>query len=741
MGNGESSGSFDRLDPGIQRWIWRQGWDDLRPIQERAIPLLLPADQDLILAAPTAGGKTEAAFLPILTTLAQRDAEGLGALVVSPLKALINDQHRRLEELGGEIGIPVHRWHGDVGQAKKRQVLEGAGGLLLITPESLEALFVRRGPALPELFADLLYVVIDELHSFIGSERGRQLQSLLHRVELATRRSIPRVGLSATLGDLGLAAEHLRPGQPERVESIEDRDGGGEVRLQVRGYRRSPQVDSEAAGGSEDSDGLTPEAESIGQDLFRRLRGGHHLIFANRRRDVESYADLLGRFSETERVPREFHPHHGSLSAELRSAAEKAMQEARPASILCTTTLELGIDVGRIESVAQIGAPPSVASMRQRLGRSGRAGRAPSILRIYLEVPPVDVRTPPHVEILPTLVQTVAMVELLIEGWVEPPRPEALHLSTLVQQLLSMIAQHGGVSAEQAYGALCRSGPFRGVEVPLFRDFLRCLGEAELIRQVHTGELVVDLAGERLLSHYSFYAAFSSPEEYRLVAHGKTLGTLPISSPLYEGLYLIFGGRRWRVLGVDDEAKVVTLEAAPGGRVPNFPGASSAQVHDEVRRRMLQVYRQVPQPRYLDRRAARFLAEACEAYSRLGLDERSLVPVGEDCLFFPWVGDLALGTLAVWLGAFGDQRVTIEGVALRFEARTPETVLDLLDKAWTAGPPDPLRLAAAVGTKQSEKHHVFLDDRVLDAELAADRFDPGRAHQALQVVLGATEPG
>jgi len=195
-----ASSSFFLLHEKVQRWIWRHEWRELRDVQERAIPPILEGRSDIILAAATAGGKTEAAFLPIVSRLIAGSGPGISCLYVSPLKALINDQFGRMEALCADLDIAVHRWHGDVSADRKRKVLRDPTGVLLITPESIEALMVLHGTAIPALFAGLRYVVVDELHSFIGSERGRQLQSLLHRIEVCVRRRMPRVGLSATLG-------------------------------------------------------------------------------------------------------------------------------------------------------------------------------------------------------------------------------------------------------------------------------------------------------------------------------------------------------------------------------------------------------------------------------------------------------------------------------------------------------------------------------------------------------------
>jgi ATP-dependent Lhr-like helicase len=741
----ETSTAFQRLHPRLQRWLWQQGWATLRDIQEAAIPAILAGDADVVIAAATAGGKTEAAFLPVLTAIDDDSGGSVRVLYVSPLKALINDQYDRLELLCCELEIPVHRWHGDVAASRKRRLLDQPAGVLIITPESLEALFILQGPKIRRLFERLAFVVVDELHAFLGTERGQQLQSLLHRVELAVRRRVPRIALSATLGDLSLAAEFLRPGGGEAVRRIESRDGGQELKVQIRGYREIPprftpkQAEQREAQGEEvHAEDLAPgDTLEIAGHLYERLRGGHHLIFANARTEVELYADLLRRLCERDNLANEFWPHHGSLSRDLREEAEAAIKDrSRPASAVCTTTLELGIDVGAIESVAQIGPPPSVASLRQRLGRSGRQG-GPAVLRGSVREPEIDIRTPPHGSLRSDLVEFIAAVRLLVDGWCEPPQGGALHLSTLVQQVLSLIVQHGGVQANQAWRALCRDGPFAAVSPELFAQLLRSLGAHELIRQEPTGELILDLKGERIVNHHSFYAAFQTPEEYRLMSGGKPLGTLPISFPLFPGLFLIFGGRRWAVVGVDEERKIVDLKPAMGGRLPGFEGGRGAPVHGRVRQEMLEIYRSAEIPPFLDSRARDLLAEGRETFARFELGERNLLAWEGGPLLFAWKGDRVLDTLVVWLSALG-HGVAREGVALVFSDAGPDRLREVCARLAAEPPPDPVELAAAVINKRTEKFHPWLSDGLLTLDYASRALDVAGAWA---VVRGVGEIG
>ena len=740
----EASQAFDQLDRTVRRWVWRQQWNELRDIQERAVAPILNG-RDVLISSATASGKTEAAFLPICSALAEDAAESLGVIYIAPLKALINDQQRRLDPLFECINAAVTPWHGDIASSVKRRFVERPKGALLITPESLEALFVTRGTAVPRLVEALRYIVVDELHAFIGTERGRQLQSLMHRMDVAAKRRVPRVALSATLGDLDLASEFLLPRRGGEVERITSSALGREVKMQVRGYRITrPQMgESEAAAAERAGDSVELEQMLTGDDLeisrhlYETLRGGTHLVFANRRVEVERFADLLRRRAERARLPNEFWPHHGSLSREIREESEERLQGTRPATVVATTTLELGIDIGAVDSIAQIGAPGSVASLKQRLGRSGRQAGAPSVIRIYVQEKEIGENTPPQDQLRGSLVQTVAMIRLLVSRWVESPPPAALHLSTLVQQVLSLTAQHGGFRAADAYRALCSSGPFDAVDESTFAQLLRDLASHELLSQTHDGTLVLDLSGERLVNHYDFYAAFTSPAEWRLLANGRALGTLPITFPLARDLFLIFAGRRWRVVEVHEERHEVDLEPARGGIPPHF-GGSGAMIHDGVRDEMRRVYEDNDIPAFLDATGRELLAEGRRAYRRFGLRDRPFLHHGRHTLLFPWAGDRIMNALALQLRA-RQVAVAIEGMALLVRDTTPVELQEHIQALADAGPPDTSMLATSVENKRTEKHHVFLSDKLLNADYASVQLDSEGAWRTA-VRLSTFEP-
>lgn len=681
----DSSG-FELLEPRIQRWIWAEGWTSLRDAQEWAVPVLVGADQDVIIAAATAAGKTEAAFLPILTNLLNRNDPPGSVLYISPLKALINDQWDRLSRLCEQLEVPVVAWHGDISSSKKHRFLKSSEGVLLITPESLEALFVNRGSSLAGVFQNLRYIVVDELHAFIGSERGKQLQSLMQRVERVAGRPLPRVGLSATLGDMKLASQFLRPGEADRVTVIESKNSNQTLQVQVRGYlqppmsalKKPPLERSEHDMEDEESDDESSPDFAIADHLYKVLRGSNNLIFPNSRQQVEWYADQLRRRCERDGVANEFWPHHGSLSKDLREQAEHALKAGnQAASAICTTTLELGIDIGSIKTVVQIGPPPSVASLRQRLGRSGRRSGEKATLRAYCKESPLKDGSSLSDQLRQGLVQTIAMVRLLARGWFEPPRAQGIHASTLVQQCLSVIAQCGGASAADLWKNLVTEGAFPEVQKPDFVGLLKSLGGHELIVQDSSGLLLPGTVGERLINHYDFYSAFTSDEEFRLVCDGKALGSVPVSRPLTKDQRIIFAGRRWQVRDVDLQAKVIVVSPARGGAPPQFDGLG-AMVHDNVREEMRAVLADSTPCPFIDAGAQALLEEARKTFNSLGLGDRCLVESGGKCYLISWLGDYANDALRLLLNHVG-LSCDNAGLAIEIEAGIAQTRAALIE--------------------------------------------------------------
>ncbi len=714
------SQGFTQLHKGVQRWIWTQKWDSLRDIQESAIKPILEADCDVIISASTAAGKTEAAFLPACSRIAELSPSGIGILYISPLKALINDQYRRLQSLCEILGFPVTPWHGDVSRSIKDKQRKKPEGILLITPESLESLLLNQSGWCLQAFNGLSHIIIDEFHAFIGTERGCQLQALMHRMEFLLQRTIPRIALSATLGEMQHVAYYLRPNKKIPCEIIESKTSRSDLKVQLRGYL-DPALEEDTA---------LSAFDAITDDLYSILRGKSHLVFANSRNRTESISAGLSDRCESDGVPNEFFPHHGSLSKELRESLEARLQEQKlPTTAICTMTLELGIDIGSVDSIAQVTAPHSVASLRQRLGRSGRRG-SPAILRMF--IPEIEITSKTHLlnRLRLETVQCIAMVNLLLKKWYEPPASNQYHLSTLVQQTLSVIGQYGGVRANQLWLLLCDSGPFHLVEQTLYGRFLRALGEQHLITQTHDGQIILGHRGEKIVEHYTFYTAFNTPEEYRLECEGRVLGTVPINQPLEVGNLIIFAGKRWEVLHVDAEKKLIALKRASGGRPPKF-GGNGQMIHDIVRQEMFRVYREKEVPIYLDENAKILLEEGVDCFRVLGLDKAKIILHGNTIHILPWLGDQTTNTITVLLRAEGLSADCFGGI-IDIRNCSRESFAGTIENTLRKPKPTPEYLANGIADTIIEKHDPLLPKTIRDIGYGARFFDVNGAYKWME---------
>ncbi|MCR9579265.1 DEAD/DEAH box helicase [Vibrio antiquarius] len=724
----------EKLDVRVQRWIFKQGWANLREIQCLAIEPILSAKTDLVISASTAAGKTEAFFLPAISAIANQD-EGVGILYISPLKALINDQDRRLESLSDLMGLPVTPWHGDSAKSRKNKLKTTPAGIVLITPESLESLLIRDSGWMKSAFSDLKYIVIDEFHAFLGTERGHHLLSLLHRLEHllgSLKKPIPRVALSATLGELDKVPLSLRPNQSLPCKIIRDSNSTSVLKVQVKGYVNPAQVDSE-----------TPiDAEyKICQDLFKFCRGGNHLVFANSRKRTESIAATLSDFCDQQCVPNEFFPHHGSLAKELREDLEKRLlQDQYPTTAVCTMTLELGIDIGKVNSVVQVTAPHSISSLRQRMGRSGRRG-GPSILRVLIAEDELT-KDSNVVDILRLeLIQSLAMIRLLIGSkWYEPADLSLYHFSTLLHQILAVIAQWGGIRADQLFNLLCKEGPFQKVGVDDFKGLLVHMGNTNLITQLGNGELVLGILGERITSHYSFYAVFKTPEEYRVINGTKTLGTLPIDSLVLVGQNIVFGGKRWKVNDIDSDKKTIYVEHAKGGKPPKF-GGSGMTIHDVVRQEMFRILKDGDyrisvgnkKVDFADAIAREQFKESVTFFQRSDLARKPLLKVGNSTYLFTWLGDKVVNTIVALLIMNGYEASAYAGV-IEVEKTSVEGVKSTLRTLASKKLPSETELAQSVLEKQIDKFDEFLPEDILSIGYGTKAFDINGAREWLIIV-------
>ncbi len=737
--------AFELLSPGVQKTIYDKGWTGLHPIQTESIRAIYQSDDHLLVSAQTAGGKTEAAFLPIISKIAEKSTPSVQALYVGPLKALINDQFRRMEDLCENLGIPVHRWHGDVGASEKLSVIRQPGGILLITPESLEAIFLRRGKNVPQLFSALDYIVVDELHSFLDNVRGIHLQSLFSRV-CAQAGCQPRMaGLSATLGDYDVAKRFLDIDHPERVRLIENPTTTRQIRLTVKAFIRPqctedeekrvqffgiplekiPGLVSRVKQGhflsgkplkglltQEELDAYSlprpDDIDMISNDVAQKFSSSTNLVFCNSKSTVEVLADRLHQvFAKAGSQRDPFVVHHASLSRSQRDEAEEHLKSGVPTTAICSSTLEMGIDISGIKAVGQVQAPWTVSSMVQRLGRSGRGQGESAVFRAYCR------DFTPHGDcsltdlLFPDLIQSIAMVELMLVKWLESPDVHDLNLSTLIHQILSHLTQTGGMPAQALFDALVKKGPFRKVTPDIFQRVLKCLLKCSLLDSVPPNTLIVGTQGEFVTSSWDFYAAFMGQEELKVEYQGEAIGKIPPDRVPPKGENLLLGGRRWVVMDVIlAELTVVVLPS--NNLKPPYFASSGMGTGDKIARQMKLLLERQDVPAYIDDNAKLLLGAARQLAKLSGaVGGTGFVVEDKGVRFFPWAGSKIHNTL--WaLAKLKGLSVAADRLSLFYRDVSLEQIHNHFDQV-TNGTHDPLALAEHLPMQPTQKFDSYLE--------------------------------
>ena len=659
---------FTRYAPFIQDYIYQSGWQALRSVQNAAAEAIFNTDDNVLLTASTASGKTEAAFFPILTLLDEDPPHSVGVLYIAPLKALINDQFGRLSELCEEAGIQVTRWHGDVSHAQKRRLLRKPSGILQITPESLESLMINKHMEIPSLFGDLRFIVIDEVHSLLRGDRGMQTFCLIERMcRLADCRP-RRIGLSATIGNPEEAGRFLGAGSGRRT-LIPRIEGGREVwRLSMEHFFNSgPQADEgrqliDAAPVLEEASDTAPKAADPGIGyIFEHTRGRKCLIFTNSREECEALCQSLRQYCEANHEPDRFLIHHGNLSASYRESAEEEMKDDDSLLSVCATaTLELGIDIGRLERAFQVDAPFTVSGFLQRIGRTGRRGDPCEMWFVMREDHPEPRAMLP--QLIPWyLIQGIALVQLYIEErFVEPPRTQRLPYSLLYHQTMSTLASCGEMTPAELATRVLTLSSFHLITQDDYRILLRHLIKIGHIDQTENGGLIVGLEGERIVNNYKFYAVFQENVEYAVRAGAEELGTIVKPPPI--GDKIAIAGRVWVVEEVDHRRREVCCTLVKGN-IPAYFGDVAGDIHTRILERMYGVLKEQNSYPYLMRHAVCRLQEARESFAKSGMRDHPLVHLGGNMwALFPWLSSYAFLALERMLKIRCKQRLGLKGL-------------------------------------------------------------------------------
>lgn len=508
--------AFEQLHPSVQHHIVNSlGWRQLRPLQEQAISPLLDGQHALLLA-PTAGGKTEAAMFPVFSRMLSEDWSGLSVVYLCPIKALLNDLSKRLQTYADLFGRRVAVWHGDIGQSERKRIIREPPDILLSTPESLEVLLDSRLVEHRRFFRNLRAVVVDEIHAFAGDDRGWHLSALLSRIHCLAASPVQRIGLSATVGNREELLAWLADATPGKRTVVAPEAVGRQV----------PDIALDYVG----------SLENAALVIARLHKGEKRLVFCDSRAQVEELVGLL-RVQGVETFAS-----HSALSKEQRLAAEQAFAESGNCVIVATSTLELGIDIGDLDRMIQINAPGSVASLLQRLGRTGRrdGGRSNCLMLATSSA---------------GFHQAAGLLKLWKQGYVEPVLPPPLPFHVLVQQILGLVLQERALEHDQfrthLHGFLQTARLEEALD-PVLEHLL-----AEGILYTEGGLISMGDEGERHYGRKNFmdlFSIFNTPP-YLTAMHGRNElgqideGTLLMREPTEVSFSL--GGRSWQVTEVD----------------------------------------------------------------------------------------------------------------------------------------------------------------------------------------------
>ena len=545
--------TYNMLKKEIRRYIYDQNWQKFTKIQEHSIKLYSESEDNLILIAPTASGKTEAAFLPAINSIENWE-EGIKIVYISPLIALINDQFNRISELCKYMEITVTRWHGEASQSKKRDILKNPKGILLITPESLEALFVTKSDRVRKLFYNVENIIVDEIHSFIGSNRGIQLKSLLERMNLYIKNNNPRmIGMSATVSEENyLDLKEIF--QNKRVTKIIRDKGENELKIDCNFYSN--------------------ETTALNK-IYEYSKTETMLVFPNTRQKVEMIATNLKKKSQKERVNVNYFSHHASVSKNIRAMVEKFAKESNRNlfTICCTSTLELGIDIGAVDSIVQYNAPHSVSSLAQRLGRSGRRTGINNLHFISDEKW--------------DLLQGLAAISIYKKGKVDKIDVVKKPYDVMAHQILSLIVEKSELNLLEFKEFIQKYQTWKNIEYEEFSNICNYLLKKKYI-EILDNSIIAGVNLEKLLKKAEFYTQFKVEEMYSVYNNQSKIGELPLDIRLNvnDNIYLAAG--IWKIKKVEEKIKKIFVEKAKDGKPPIFLG-EVGEITDELRKEMKKI--------------------------------------------------------------------------------------------------------------------------------------------------------
>lgn len=628
---------FSDLPWFIQEYIHDNRWRSFRDIQLETYDLVLNTKSHILISAGTSSGKTEAAMFPIIGSLYEDEPKGFGALYIGPLKALIDDQFERLKPVLRDSEINVTAWHGDVSDHKKKQSLDNPSGILQITPESLQNIVTNKPERLCQLFSQLRFVVIDEVHAFMASDRGLQLLCCLERIEKITGCRPRRLGLSATISDPKPVCEWITANTGVDTKVVTD-DACGNREIEIR-YNLFPRKTED------DPNSRDLEVEKYYEKLYADIKGKSCIVFANSRDSAEKTAHSLMAMAYFYHHPGEVFIHHGSISKELRTNAENALKSCEmKAAVVATVTLELGIDIGNLDRIVQIGTPFTCSSMVQRMGRSGRRGGKQNMV-IYCNEDLAKAFSGSG-EMFWDLIKCIALVELIIKDrWIEPCESPKMPYGLLFHQTIQYIKSGIGCKYAELLEEVLSLYPFKNITPDRYHTLLKDMLSNGFLQRMEDGTLLLGPKGESLAFNREFCAVFSVGKEVEIVFNEKSVGS--IQHIPHEGDLIQLAGRIWRVKAYSAKESRAEVEES-NGNVTTPWSSSIPNVNTRILKKMKEVLFSTDEYPYLDENAAATLEHCRKMAVRVGMD-RIFVPTNTGYRLYPWLGDKQFDTLRMIL--------------------------------------------------------------------------------------------
>jgi ATP-dependent Lhr-like helicase len=550
--------AYKLLSEPIRKYVRDKGWGELRQIQAAAIPRIINTDNNYILASRTASGKTEAAFLPILSKV-DFNERGVQVLYISPLIALINDQFFRIEDLCKNLDISVTKWHGEAKKSLKKNLIKNPNGIVLITPESIEAMFVNAPYNVSALFGNLKYIVIDEIHSFLGVDRGLQLMSLLSRIQDVNKSKITIIGLSATIGaDNYIEAKRIT-GDIGNTKVLLDK-GKKETEAKFKYFKDTP----------------AELSLDLLKDLYKETYENKVLIFPNSRGRAEEIAVKLRKISDRVNGHKHYYSHHSSVDKEIRESIEHFAKnnERFNFCISCTSTLELGIDIGTVEKIVQVDSTHSVASLVQRIGRSGRREGEKSMVNLYATNKW-------------SLLQSLACWTLYKSDFLEPIKTAKKPFDILLHQLLSIVKQLSGCSRAELFKRIATNITFQNITETEINNLIDAFLELDYLEDIQR-ELILGIEGENIVNSREFYSVFKTELNFKVIHSGRKIGDIPLSPQVQINENILLAAKIWKIKDIDFKGAKIIVIPAKDGKKPMFFGGGGG-IDKRIREEMLAI--------------------------------------------------------------------------------------------------------------------------------------------------------